>query len=297
MTPAAPLTPAALLQATRAYSFPASVVPVLLGTALAARGYAHSGHGAFDPATFALVLLGAVLAHFGANVLNDYFDFSNGVDTRPEHGSGVLTGGLMTRSQALGFGLTLMGGAGVCGLLLLGRHAGVVIPLALIGLACAVLYPALLKKYALGDFLIILAFGIGLTVGAYGVQMTALSLSQWLSVALYAVPISLLVDGILHANNLRDAPDDRAAHVLTLATLLSPQAGLLLLQLLLFGPLVFALVGVLLRFLPLWSLLSLLSTPLLVKAYRTINVPLTAQAHLVFGVLYTASLLLPPVFV
>lgn len=297
MTSAALPTSAALLQATRAYSFPASVVPVLLGTALAARGYANGGHGAFDPAAFALVLLGAVLAHFGANVLNDYFDFLNGVDTRPEHGSGVLTGGLMTRPQTLGFGLALMGGAGICGLLLLRRHAGVVVPLALIGLACAVLYPALLKKYALGDFLIILAFGIGLTIGAYGVQMTALNVPQWLSVALYAVPISLLVDGILHANNLRDAPDDRAAHVATLATLLPPQGGLLLLQLLLFGPLVFVALGVLLRFLPLWSLLSLLSGLLLVKAYRTINVPLTAQAHLVFGVLYTASLLLPPVFV
>lgn len=297
MTTAASLAPAALLQATRAYSFPASVVPVLLGTALAARGYASGGHGAFDPAAFVLVLLGAVLAHFGANVLNDYFDFVNGVDTRPEHGSGVLTGGLMTRAQVLGFGLTLMGGAGICGLLLLRRHAGVVVPLALIGLACAVLYPALLKKYALGDFLIILAFGIGLTVGAYGVQRAALTPPQWLSVALYAAPISLLVDGILHANNLRDAPDDRAAHVLTLATLLSPRGGLRLLQILLFGPLVFAVVGVLLRFLPLWSLLALASAPLLLKAYRTINVPLTAQAHLVFGVLYTASLLLPPVFV
>ena len=296
MTSTAIPTSAVLLQATRAYSAPASVVPVLLGTALASRGYANGGHGAFDPAAFVLVLLGAILAHFGANVLNDYFDFSNGVDTRPEHGSGILTGGLMTKPQALGFGAALLGGAGLCGLLLR-RHAGVVIPLALIGLACAVLYPALLKKYALGDFLIIVAFGIGLTVGAYGVQMTALTPPQWLSVALYAVPISLLVDGILHANNLRDAPDDRAAHVLTLATLLSPQGGLLLLQLLLFGPLVFAAAGVLLRFLPLWSLVTLLSAPLLVKAYRTINVPLTAQAHLVFGVLYTASLLLPPVFV
>ena len=291
------MTPAVLLQATRAYSAPASVVPVLLGTALAARGYAAAGHSAFDFAAFALVLLGAVLAHFGANVINDYFDFVNGVDTRPEHGSGVLTGRLMTLSQALGFGLILLGGAGVCGLLLLRRHAGVVVPLAVIGLACAVLYPAFLKKYALGDFLIILAFGIGLTLGAYGVQVGSLAPGQWLLVALYAVPISLLVDGILHANNLRDAPDDRAAHVLTLATLLPPRGGLLLLQLLLFGPLLFVAGGVALRFLPLWSLLSLVSALLLAKAYQTINVPLTAQAHLVFGVLYAASLLLPPVFV
>lgn len=206
------MTSAALFQATRAYSAPASIVPVLLGTTLAARGYAHAGHGRFDGLAFVLVLLGAVLAHFGANVLNDYFDFVNGVDTKPEHGSGVLTQNLMTKSQTLGFGVGLLGGAALCGLLLLRDHAGVVVPLALIGLGCAVLYPALLKKYALGDFLIILAFGVGLTLGAYGVQAGSLSTQQWLLISLYAVPVSLLVDGILHANNLRDAPDDRAAH-------------------------------------------------------------------------------------
>ena len=291
------MTSAALFQATRAYSAPASVVPVLLGTALACRGYAEGGHGHFAWLAFVLVLLGAVLAHFGANVLNDYFDFVNGVDTKPEHGSGVLTQSLMTKPQTLGFGLSLLGGAAVCGLLLLRNRASVVVPLALVGLGCAVLYPAFLKRYALGDFLIILAFGIGLTLGAYGVQTGLLLTRQWLLIALYAVPVSLLVDGILHANNLRDAPDDRAAHVLTLATLLSPRLGLALLQVLLFGPLLFVVVGVLVRFLPVWSLFALLSALLLAKAYKTINVPLTAQAHLVFGVLYTVSLLVGPVFV
>jgi 1,4-dihydroxy-2-naphthoate octaprenyltransferase len=291
------LTPATLLQATRAYSFPASVVPVLLGTTLAARGYANGGHGTFQGAAFALTVIGAVLAHFGANVLNDYFDFVNGVDTKPEHGSGVLTGGLMTRTQTLGFGLALLAGAGVCGLLLLRDHVAVVLPLALTGLGCAVLYPALLKRFALGDFLIILAFGLGLTLGAYGVQTNTLSAHQWLLVSLYAVPVSLLVDAILHANNLRDAPDDRMAHVRTLATLLSPKAGLILQQVLLFGPIVFVGVSVLLGFLPLWSLLTFLSLPLLLTAYKTGSVPGTAQTHLIFGVLYATSFLFKPVFV
>ncbi len=291
------MSPKILGQATRAYSLPASVVPVLLGTALAVRGYADITPGAFHAPEFFLVLAGAILAHFGANVLNDYFDFVNGVDTRPEHGSGVLTSVQMTARQALFFGCLLMSGAAVCGLILLRGHAAVVLPLALIGLACAVLYPAFLKKYALGDLLIILTFGLGLTLGAYGVQAGPLAARQWLLVSLYAVPISLLVDAILHANNLRDAPDDRAAHVRTLATLLSPRAGLLLQRILLFGPLVFVVVGVLAHLLPLWSFAALLSAPLLLRAYHSGSVPGTAQAHLLFGVLYVASLLLKPVFV
>jgi 1,4-dihydroxy-2-naphthoate octaprenyltransferase len=90
-----------LWRATRAYSLPASIVPIALGTVLAARAYGGAGEGRFDFVTLLLVLIGGVLAHFGANVINDYFDFIKGVDTRPEHGSGVITGGDMTPPQAL----------------------------------------------------------------------------------------------------------------------------------------------------------------------------------------------------
>ena len=291
------MQPAVLWRATRAYSLPASVVPVVLGTVLAARGDGTaSGEGQFDPGTFALALVGAVLAHFGANVLNDYFDFIKGVDTRPEHGSGVLTGGFMTAAQALNFAVLLLGGAGLCGLLLLRVHRDVVFPLGLLGLGCAVLYPAFLKKYGFGDLLIVLAFGLGLTLGAYGVQARSNSVRSWLLIALYSLPVCLLVDAILHANNLRDAPDDRAANVRTLATFLPKRAGEAWQLFLLFAPLLFVGVGVLTRLLPLWSLVTFLSLPLLIRAARTGDVPATAQTHLGFGLLYTSSFLLRPVF-
>jgi 1,4-dihydroxy-2-naphthoate octaprenyltransferase len=108
--------------------------------------------------------------------------------------------------------------------------------------------------------------------------------------------VCLLVDAILHANNLRDARDDRAARVQTLATVLSPRGGQLLQLFLLFGPLAFVVIGVLTRFLPLWSLATLLAIPLLVRAARTGSVEGTAQTHLAFGLLYTGSLLATPVF-
>ncbi|MDQ6808778.1 MAG: prenyltransferase [Verrucomicrobiota bacterium] len=289
------MRPAVLWRATRAYSLPASVVPVALGTVLAARGYgAATGH--FSAAVFIITLLGAILAHFGANVMNDYFDFVKGVDTRPEHGSGVLTGGSMTPSFALGFALALLAGAGACGALLL-RHNSDVLILAAIGLACAVLYPTFLKKHGLGDLLIVVAFGVGLTVGAYAVQIGAGAHQAWLLIALYSLPVCLLVDAILHANNLRDAADDRAAHVRTLATVLSPAAGKMWQRFLLFGPLVFVVLGVVSRLLPAWSLATFLSVPFLVGAARSGSVPGTAQTHLIFGLLYTLSLLLRPALI
>jgi 1,4-dihydroxy-2-naphthoate octaprenyltransferase len=290
------MNPTILWRATRAYSFPASVVPVLLGTVLAARGYGELGRGQFNASTFLIVLLGAVLAHFGANVINDYFDYIKGVDTRPEHGSGVLTQRLMTPPQALVFALLLFTGAALCGLILLRANPSTIIPLALIGLGCAVLYPAFLKQYGLGDLLIIIAFGVGLTLGAYVVQAGEVGARQWLLVSFLSLPICLLVDAILHANNLRDAADDRAARVRTLATALSPENGRRLQQVLLFGPLAFVFLCVLCGLLPVWSLATVLSIPLLLRAAKTGSVEGTAQTHLVFGLLYAVSFLIKPVF-
>lgn len=286
-----------LWRATRAYSLPASVVPVVLGTVLAVRGYAGLGGGHFDGPAFALTLLGAILAHFGANVINDYFDFIKGVDTRPEHGSGVLTSRLMTARQALMFSAVLLAGAAVCGAILLRRDPALIGALAIGGVACAVLYPAVLKKYGLGDLLIILAFGVGLTLGAFGVQSGQFSARQCLLVSLYSVPVCLLVDAILHANNLRDATDDKAARVRTLATLLGQRRGRALQAALLFGPLIFVLAGVGTGLLPLWSLGTLLTVPMLVGAFRSGSVPGTAQTHLVFGLLYALSFLPTPRFI
>ncbi len=280
-----------LWRATRAYSLPASIVPVLLGTVLASHDHAALPGGNFHGGVFVLTLIGAVLAQMGANVLNDYFDFKYGVDTRPEHGSGVITSGQMTAQQALIYAALLLAGAGVCGLFLLGRNPGLVVPLVAVGLACAVLYSALLKKYGLGDLLIMIAFGVGLTVGAYGVQAVNSGFAQWVTVALYSVPVCLLVDAILHANNLRDAADDRSARVHTMATMLPPGGGRLWQRILLFGPLIFVVIGVALRLLPFWSLATLLAFPLLLRADRTGSVEGTAQTHLIFGLIYTASLL------
>jgi 1,4-dihydroxy-2-naphthoate octaprenyltransferase len=102
--------------------------------------------------------------------------------------------------------------------------------------------------------------------------------------ALYSIPICLLVDAILHANNLRDALNDRSARVRTIATVLSPDGGHCV-QL-------FVIAAVIGGWLPLWSLITLLATPLLLRAARSGSVEGTAQTHLVFGLLYVGSLLL-----
>ncbi len=297
--PAPPARAAIYAQALRAYSFPASVVSVLLGTALAWRGYAlPSGvAGHFSLLAFTLTLAGALLAHAAGNVLNDYYDYVKGVDTLPEHGSGVLPAKLLTPSEMFRFGALLLAGAAVCGaaLLLLAPAArGVIVPLALLGAVCAVFYPLALKRYALGDMVIILSFGVGLTLGAYGVQTPIWSVSQTVFVALASLPVALLTDAILHANNIRDAKTDVLSGVRTIASLLGPAGASRLQAVLLFAPAALVVAATLLRVLPWSSLAVLLSVPLLVKAYKTGDVPFVAQSNLVFGVLLALSVAVLP---
>jgi 1,4-dihydroxy-2-naphthoate octaprenyltransferase len=300
MTTLAAQTPASIYwRATRAYSFPASVVPIALGSAIALY---LNGPRIFDSATFVLTLAGGILAHFGSNVLNDYFDFVRGVDTKPEHGSGVLTSGLLSAQQMLTFGIVLTVGAGLCGLALLTRQPQAVALLAAFGLACSVLYPAVLKKYALGDVIVMAAFGIGLTVGSYAVQ-TGQFRGFGIEYALLAsLPVAALTDAILNINNIINRADDKAVGTNTVANLLSETAARRLQAVLLAFPILWVLIGIGAHFvaptsllaLPLWSLAALVSLPALVKAYRTDAIPLTAMAHLAFGLPYALSFLVKP---
>lgn len=293
---------AAWWQATRAYSFPASIVSVLLGAALAWRGYgapaAGDGQrGGFDALAFALTLVGALLAQAGGNVWNDYFDFQKGVDTRPEHGSGVLTQRLLSPVQMRNFGTLLLAGAALCGLLIVVRRpaaVSLVVPLALFGAACALVYTVVLKRFALGDLAIMSAFGLGLTLGAYGVQTPLISAEQAGRVLLLSLPLTLLVDAILHANNIRDAQDDGAAGVLTLARALGPRGSAVFQAVLVFGPIMLVAAFAALRLVPPSALAVLLTLPLLVKAFRSGDVPFTAQAHLLFGLLYALGVVVLP---
>ncbi len=293
-----PATAGVWWQATRAYSFPASIVPVLLGAALAWRGYGANLRN-FDALAFALTLVGALLAHASGNVWNDYFDYRRGVDTRPEHGSGVLPQGLLTPAQMRAFGTVLLAGAAVCGLLIVARRPAVVslvVPLALLGAACALLYTPTLKRFALGDLVIMTAFGLGLTLGAYGVQTPIVSAGQVGRVLLLSLPLTLLVDAILHANNIRDADDDGASGVLTLARALGTQGSAVLQAVLVFGPVALVVVFAASRLIPPTALAVLLTTPLLVKGFRTGDVPFLAQAHLLFGLLYALGVAVLPCF-
>jgi len=198
----------------RAYSWPASIIPVIVGSAVSYNS------GSFSRADFALTLLAALCVHSGANLANSYFDFKNGVDKPDLSDDRALVDGLLTPQAALRFTFALFAAAAVVGAYLSMKHRlPLLLGLGAAGFLLAWFYTAgkISYKYrALGDLGIFFAFGPFIVTGTALIQT-----ERVLTEALWAsVPVGLLITAILHANNMRDLVSDRGAGVKTLAGLL-----------------------------------------------------------------------------
>src|SRR5437868_7309746 len=199
------------LMAARVRTLPASIAPVLVGTALA--GYA----GVFRVLRFVAALIGAVFIQVGTNLSNDYSDARRGADTEDRLGPvRVTAGGLVPPRQVLvatyvSFGVAVLAGAyliAVAGweLLLVGAAS----------ILAGVLYTGGPRPYGyegLGELFVFLFFGIVAVAGSFYVQVKHL---DWEAFAL-AVPVGLLAAAIMAVNNVRDIETDRRAGKLTIA--------------------------------------------------------------------------------
>src|SRR4051794_4734912 len=189
--------------AARPKTLAAAVVPVLIGTALAAKGLLP-----LDWWLFACTLGGAVFIQIGTNFVNDALDFKKGTDTAERLGplrvtqAGLLSADAVIRGAYVCFFL-----AALCGIPLV-LHSGW--PLLLIGLAsiaAAYAYtggPYPLAYHGLGELFVLAFFGVIAVSGTYYIQRERL---DWPAVAM-GVAAGLLAIALLAINNLRDARND-----------------------------------------------------------------------------------------
>ncbi len=289
------------LMASRAYSFPASIIPVLFGSTLAL---------IFDPAikfnwvVFALALVGSVLAQVGANLINDIYDYKIGIDKEdkrngiPHGGSMVLSMNFMTVDQMkMGATVALAVGA-LIGFYLYLLAGPWIIYLTVFGVLSSIIYtatPAAFKYKALGDIQVFVSFGCVITLGAYMVQTHEFS---WMPVLL-SLPLGFLIDAILHTNNIRDISFDGKFKVKTLPLLIGENASIKFYYFLIFGAYAMVAVFVALKLLPYTALLCLITLPIGIKLCKMANhfpkdpheryeygvkhIMMTAQLNMQFG--------------
>jgi 1,4-dihydroxy-2-naphthoate polyprenyltransferase len=281
----------------RPFSLTASAVPVIFGTALALRD------GAFAWGPFLAMLFGSLLIQAATNMFNEFYDEQRGLDTATTvgiagsivqgrvHARAVLVGALFCYTLALFLGIYLIVVGGW--------------PILVLGCLCALggyLYSAGPRPIAYtpaSEAAVFLYMGVLIVVIAYAVQTGTFPLY----VPLAALPIGGPVAAILLANNIRDMRSDRRGGRRTLPIVAGREIGVLIYRALLLEA--YVAVGVLMAFgvVPLECSLVFLSVAPALRLWRDIGVNTTperldpvvkrtAGLHLLFGLLYTAGVLL-----
>lgn len=280
----------------------ASVVPVLLGAAIAWVGTGVIGWG-----YLALTLLAALLLHAGANVINDYFDHVSGNDevntefVRPfSGGSRVIQSGLLTSLEVLVGGLFLFLLASVIGLYLTWARGPFLLALGAVGLVSGMFYTGRPFNWAsrgMGEILVGLNFGVLMTLGAYYVQTGSLS---WVPI-MAAIPVALLIAAVLWINEFPDYRADRAVGKRTLVVRLRRPRAAAVYSVLMVCAYLVLLAEVVAGILPPVALLGLIAFPISLRAVQYARkhytnsfdlVPanaLTVVSHLATGLLLTLA--------
>lgn len=218
--------------AVRPFSFPASVIPILFGTAIAG---IKAGYN-IDFINFFIALIAMIFLHSATNLLNDYHDYNKKIDVVEIPVSGGIMRGLI--SPALSFqGAMVLYAVGIAmGLYLVYVTGVILLYIGIAGMVIGIFYTQdkffSFKYNALGDGAVFVNFGVLGTLGAWVIQTGTFS---WIPVV-WAVPIGLLVIAILHANNWRDINGDRSENIKTVAMILGDKGSFMYYATLLITP-------------------------------------------------------------
>lgn len=196
------------LVATRAPFFTASIIPALVGAALAER------EGFFKLSSLWFALLIIILEHAGANLLNDYFDAEgsdliNQTPTPFSGGSRCIQKGLLSKASFLkgsiccySFSLALAISLSIL------YDQPFILVLSIIGTVLGVIY-SLSWTFGMGrgwgELAVGLAFGPMATLGSYLLQTNVLTWQGFL----VGVPVGFFIMGVLVLNQIPDYPADR----------------------------------------------------------------------------------------
>lgn len=283
------------LLAIRPWSLSNSLIPTMLGSALA---YRLTGFTALSWLTLLLTMFTVACVHGAGNVVNTYFDYIKGVDSRKSDDR-ILVDQLLSQDELVSLGAWLYAAGCLAFVLLAAISSAKMEHLALVyfgGLSSSFLYTGGigLKYIALGDLVILIIFGPISVLFAF---MAQTGYVEW-STMYYAIPLALSAEAILHSNNTRDLESDKRAGIVTLAILIGYMASHVLYAFLLFAPYVI-LVVLALRY-SVWFLLPLVTLPKAFRIEKSFRNPRTIQdvpkqtasLNLYLGVLYIVACLL-----
>src|SRR5207249_4891167 len=254
------------LRATRLPFLSATLVPVALGTAVAALD--GQWHWWFA----ILTLVAASCVHLGLNVANDVFDTASGADaanvnpTQFSGGSRVILYGLLSFRQMVALMIGFYAaGAGIGLYLAAARGFWPLFWIGAAGVFISVFYTAPPFRFVhrgLGELCVALGFGPIMTIGAYYVQA-----QRWSWEAIYAsLPVAILIALVLYVNEVPDRPADSSAGKRTLPVRWSKQAVIAVYALLVAAAFGLILGGAIADLIPRPTVIALLAIPFAIPA-------------------------------
>jgi 1,4-dihydroxy-2-naphthoate polyprenyltransferase len=278
---------------TRPRTLPAAVVPVLIGSGVAA------GYSGFSWWRALLALLVALSLQVGVNFANDYSDGVKGTDAAGRRAGPMrLVGSGAASPAAVKYAaFSCFGVACVLGLALSAATSWWLVLGGALCVLAAWFYTGGSHPYGyrgLGEVSVFVFFGIAAVAGTAFVQMERLS---WLGLAA-SVPAGLLSCALLMINNLRDIKSDATSGKRTLAVRLGDARARSVYLLFLLVPF---LLGALLAGWRPFTLLVLLALPLAVAPVKAVRggvsgpgliatLGQTGKLQLAFGVALTIGL-------
>jgi len=252
------------VDAARPATLPAAIVPVLVGSGLAA------GDGVFRWGVFAAVLVAALAIQIGANFANDASDAKRGADTEDRVGPdrAVATGLVTSRAMWVATWIAVFVGA-LAAVYLIAVAGWIVAVIGVISTVAMLGYVGGPRPYGyrgLGEVFVFLFFGVVATVGTRYVYDNTAPLDAWF----LSIPVGLPVTAILVANNIRDIETDAAAGKRTLAVILGRDRTRTLFATLIWGAFASLFVLVIAGLVPLATGIALFWAPWAAPLVRTV---------------------------
>ncbi len=287
-------TSAQWLAGARPRTLPAAIVPVAVGTGVAA---AYGGVIWWRALTALFV---ALALQVGVNYANDYSDGVRGTDEARVGPLRLVGSGVASPRSVLVAAMLCFAAAAVAGLaLVVATAAWWLLLVGALAIAAAWFYTGGSRPYgyrALGEVSVFVFFGLVAVAGTAYVQLERL---PWTAVVA-AIPPGLLACALLVVNNLRDIHTDEAAGKRTMAVVLGDLRTRVLYTTCLLVP--FAAALLLVPWRP-FAALAVLAVPLAlapVRAVRTgavgpaliTTLRQTGRLQLAFGALFAAGLAL-----
>lgn len=271
------------LRTTRAPFLTATLVPILLGVAAAARD------GGWSLWLAVLTFFGGAFVHLGLNVANDVFDTISGADaanttpTQFSGGSRVVHYGLVKlRTLVLISAGFYLAGIAIGLYLAVTRGFWPLFWIGVAGLVISIVYtapPFRLVHRGVGEIAVALGFGPIMLLGAYFVQTQGFSLEAvWLS-----IPVAILIALVLYVNEIPDRPGDAAAGKRTLPVRLSKDAVIAVYVVSVVAVYLLIALGAITGILPRPAILALATLPMAAQVARALRADYESPYALMFS--------------